>query len=112
MERSCLPTLVRMAFWKPGTVAPGSTIDRASEAEESVATTSLNKNASLGLSMQRQRLPIYKQRAQICYIRETVVDVICRFTTAISYRVLSCCHVRPTIALRALDVPDPFGLTA
>ena len=55
------------AFWKPGTLAPGSTIDRASETEGSLAATSRNANSQLGLTGQRQRLPIYKQRMLLNY---------------------------------------------
>lgn len=59
-----------MAFWKPGTVAPGSTIDREAEKDGEVAHTSAQQNGHLGLSGQRQRLPIYKQRATLTAQRE------------------------------------------
>lgn len=54
--------LKHMAFWKPGTAAPGSIVDRETEAEggSAIVSSSLSKYASLGLQGQRQRLPIYK----------------------------------------------------
>ena len=47
-----------LAFWKPGSAGPGSTLDRASQGEENVIATPAN--SSLSIDAQRQRLPIYK----------------------------------------------------
>ncbi|KAI8825220.1 P-loop containing nucleoside triphosphate hydrolase protein [Fimicolochytrium jonesii] len=66
-----------MAFWKPGTVAPGSSIDRESEKEEGQAVTAqYNANANASLSEQRLRLPIYKNRKQILYLVEKYQVVV------------------------------------
>ncbi|KAJ3271239.1 ATPdependent RNA helicase, partial [Borealophlyctis nickersoniae] len=60
-----------MAFWQPGKIAPGSTIDREAEKEsgDSVVST-YNANADVALSVQRLRLPVYKNRSQILYLLE------------------------------------------
>lgn len=50
-----------LTFWKPGTVRPGSSVDRASEAEGDVLT-SKPSSTSLGIQSQRERLPIFKHR--------------------------------------------------
>ncbi|KAI9142335.1 P-loop containing nucleoside triphosphate hydrolase protein, partial [Paraphysoderma sedebokerense] len=69
-----------MAFWKPGTVAPGSNVLRpvglrATTAEEDdlvIATFNAYSSEASGLplSQQRLRLPIYKHRNQILYLVE------------------------------------------
>lgn len=48
-----------MQFWKPGTQGPGSSLDRATESEETIVHA-LPSSSSLGLQAQRKRLPIYK----------------------------------------------------
>jgi len=58
-----------LAFWKPGTVRPGSSVDRASEAEGDVLT-SKPSSSSLGIQSQRERLPIYKHRNELLYCIE------------------------------------------
>lgn len=50
---------VTMAFWKPGTTAPGSTIDREGEDDSNIISYS-SQSALASISQQRQRLPIYK----------------------------------------------------
>ncbi|CED83397.1 pre-mrna splicing factor [Phaffia rhodozyma] len=67
-----------MAFWKPGTTAPGSVIDRETEAEggSALVSSSLSKYANLGLQGQRQRLPIYKHRDRLLYLIEKYPIVI------------------------------------
>lgn len=57
-----------MAFWKPGTIAPGSNvpvpstkssaIDRENEKETNMAV--YNPNAGLSFQQQRMRLPIFE----------------------------------------------------
>ncbi|KAG8986429.1 hypothetical protein FRB90_004001 [Tulasnella sp. 427] len=50
-----------LQFWKPGTVAPGSSLDRATEAEGHVLQ-SAPLAAAGGIQAQRERLPIFKHR--------------------------------------------------
>ncbi|TPX58828.1 hypothetical protein SpCBS45565_g07893 [Spizellomyces sp. 'palustris'] len=66
-----------MAFWKPGTVAPGSNIDRETEreADESVVAQ-YNANEGLAINQQRLRLPIYKNRNHILYLLENYQVVV------------------------------------
>ena len=52
---------ITMQFWKPGTVGPGSLLDRASETED-VVLSSAPTPAALSLQAQRERLPIFKHR--------------------------------------------------
>ncbi|KAF9021693.1 P-loop containing nucleoside triphosphate hydrolase protein [Hymenopellis radicata] len=54
-----------LKFWKPGTVEPGSTLDRATATEENVVSAS--PFSSLSLSSQRERLPIFKHREKLLY---------------------------------------------
>ena len=51
-----------MAFWKPGTIAPGSDIDRetALEKDESDFISFNPLAAGLSLQQQRVRLPVFK----------------------------------------------------
>lgn len=59
-------------FWKPNTIAPGSTIDRQDDSVGGGAGEggsggglgigSAQHSAALGIQGQRQRLPVYKQR--------------------------------------------------
>ncbi|KAG8923302.1 hypothetical protein FRC02_011231 [Tulasnella sp. 418] len=58
-----------MQFWKPGTVAPGSSLDRASEIEGNVVQ-SAPVAPSLGIQAQRERLPIFKHRDRLLYCVE------------------------------------------
>ena len=50
-----------MSFWKPGTTAPGSSLDRLSQEQESVISSAPPDN-SISLQVQRERLPIAKYR--------------------------------------------------
>ncbi|KAI1314989.1 hypothetical protein EDD11_001425 [Mortierella claussenii] len=61
-----------MAFWKPGTVAPGSLVDREAEkdAEAMVVAYSDGKYATLSLSDQRKQLPVYNHRTEFLYLIE------------------------------------------
>ena len=54
-----------LQFWKPGTTGPGSSLDRATEAEGSLVQ-SAPINAAGGIQGQRERLPIFKHSAR-CY---------------------------------------------
>ena len=66
-----------MAFWKPGTVAPGSNVpvptkgqstqDRENEAEGNYVV--FNPNSGLSLQQQRIRLPIF-QNSTITFIEK------------------------------------------
>lgn len=60
-----------MSFWKPGTVAPGSSIDRDSGAAEGGASAITGRiDKDVGISHRRNRLPISKQRDQLLYTLE------------------------------------------
>ncbi|CAG8812853.1 43026_t:CDS:10, partial [Gigaspora margarita] len=60
-----------MAFWKPGTIAPGTSLDRETEKETNEAlVTFVDRGTSLSIQQQRKRLPIYKSRDQILYLIE------------------------------------------
>ncbi|KAM3581319.1 hypothetical protein VKS41_006147 [Umbelopsis sp. WA50703] len=61
-----------MAFWKPGTVAPGSTVDRETENETSETLTVIGDQSYryLSIQQQRERLPIFKSRTQLLYLIE------------------------------------------
>ncbi|KAF9200382.1 hypothetical protein BGZ49_009397 [Haplosporangium sp. Z 27] len=70
-----------MAFWKPGTVAPGkyrSLVDREAEkdTEAIVVTYSDAKVATLSLLDQRKTLPIYNHRIEFLYLIEKYQVVI------------------------------------
>ncbi|RUS22224.1 hypothetical protein BC937DRAFT_89952 [Endogone sp. FLAS-F59071] len=67
-----------MAFWKPGTIAPGSTVDREGEKEsaETIATYVSQSLAALSIKQQRTRLPIYKSRVQVLYLVENYQTTI------------------------------------
>ncbi|TXT13758.1 hypothetical protein VHUM_01125 [Vanrija humicola] len=64
-------------FWKPGAVAPGSSLDRETENEGTIVASS-SKLANLSLEAQRARLPIYKHRQKLlwCVERYQVVIVV------------------------------------
>lgn len=47
-------------FWKPGTVAPGSYLDRG--ADNNLVLSSQPAFSSLSITAQRERLPIFKHR--------------------------------------------------
>jgi ATP-dependent RNA helicase DDX35 len=49
-----------LSFWKPGTVGPGSTLDRATEAEAEGNLVISSSISSQSLQYQRERLPIFK----------------------------------------------------
>ncbi|KAI9262596.1 P-loop containing nucleoside triphosphate hydrolase protein [Helicostylum pulchrum] len=61
-----------MAFWKPGTVAPGSALDRdtENETEEVVVAHAEKQYRHLTLQQQRERLPVFKLRREILYVIE------------------------------------------
>lgn len=50
-----------LQFWKPGTQGPGSSLDRATESEETVIHAPPSSSA-LGIQAQRERLPIFLHR--------------------------------------------------
>ncbi|KAI8068866.1 P-loop containing nucleoside triphosphate hydrolase protein [Thamnidium elegans] len=61
-----------MAFWKPGTVAPGSALDRdtENETEEAVVAHAEKQYRHLTLQQQRERLPVFKLRRELLYVIE------------------------------------------
>lgn len=77
-----------MAFWKPGTIAPGSEVlapsknssqlDRENEKDASTETTNFvyNPNKKYSLQQQRIRLPIFQNREQILFLVEKYQVVI------------------------------------
>ena len=66
-----------MAFWKPGGKKPeGSTLPLSAEVDRDAAgeggrLVTYNRNETLALAAQRQRLPIFKCRDAILYLVET-----------------------------------------
>ncbi|KAG8734355.1 hypothetical protein FRC11_004361 [Ceratobasidium sp. 423] len=64
-----------MQFWKPGATAPGSTLDRATQAEDNIIH-SAPASSNLGIQAQRERLPIFKHREKILYAVEKYGVVI------------------------------------
>lgn len=59
-----------MQFWKPGTVAPGSSLDRATESEGALLQSAPVSTAFVGLQEQRERLPIFRYKRQLLYTVE------------------------------------------
>ncbi|KXS12668.1 putative ATP-dependent RNA helicase DHX35 [Gonapodya prolifera JEL478] len=61
-----------MAFWKPGTIAPGSVVERDAQNElDSSILTTYNSFSRLSLQDQRQQLPIFANRNHILHLVET-----------------------------------------
>lgn len=58
-----------MSFWKPGTVAPGSSIDRDADGAAGGAggagAVTGRVQANVAVSQRRDRLPIAKEREQL-----------------------------------------------
>ncbi|KAG0022313.1 ATPdependent RNA helicase [Podila clonocystis] len=67
-----------MAFWKPGTLAPGSQVDREAgkESEAIIVTFSEAQYATMSVAEQRQQLPVYKHRIEFLYLLENYQVVI------------------------------------
>lgn len=66
-----------LTFWKPGTVGPGSSLDRASELEETVVPYAPS-NSYLSIQSQQERLPIFKHRkpnAHLYHLSEPPLQV-------------------------------------
>ncbi|CAO3628301.1 unnamed protein product [Mucor hiemalis] len=61
-----------MAFWKPGTLAPGSSLDRDTENEtgEAVIAHAEKQYRHLTISQQREQLPVFKLRKELLYVIE------------------------------------------
>lgn len=61
-----------MAFWRPGTVAPGSSIDRDAELGSTgiAEVTVTGRVDNVAVSERRNRLPITKQRDNLLYLLE------------------------------------------
>lgn len=62
-----------MQFWKPGTVAPGSSLDRATETEENVLS-SAPSTAAISVQSARERLPIHQHSTSDFSMRETELN--------------------------------------
>ncbi|KAI0956903.1 hypothetical protein AcW1_005471 [Taiwanofungus camphoratus] len=67
--------MTSLQFWKPGTVGPGSTLDRATETEENVIQ-SAPLSTLLSIQSARERLPIFKHREKLLYCVENYGTVI------------------------------------
>ncbi|KAI9280046.1 P-loop containing nucleoside triphosphate hydrolase protein [Sporodiniella umbellata] len=67
-----------MAFWKPGTIAPGSAVDRDTENEtvDTVLAHADKQYRHLTMIQQRERLPVFKLRKEILYLLEKFQTVI------------------------------------
>ncbi|KAF9386945.1 hypothetical protein CPC16_007302 [Podila verticillata] len=67
-----------MSFWKPGTVAPGSQVDREAgkESEAVIVTFNEAQYATMSITEQRQQLPVYKHRTEFLYLLENYQVVI------------------------------------
>jgi ATP-dependent RNA helicase DDX35 len=57
-------------FWRPGTVAPGSALEREEEGNTINVQPFVNQFDGLELEEQRKRLPIYKYRRELLYLVE------------------------------------------
>ncbi|KZT20242.1 P-loop containing nucleoside triphosphate hydrolase protein [Neolentinus lepideus HHB14362 ss-1] len=64
-----------LTFWKPGTVGPGSNLDRASETEENIVSYAPSSSL-LSIQAQRERLPIFKHREKLLHCVEKYGVVI------------------------------------
>ncbi|KAI0928125.1 hypothetical protein AcW2_004237 [Taiwanofungus camphoratus] len=67
--------MTSLQFWKPGTVGPGSTLDRATETEENFIQ-SAPLSTLLSIQSARERLPIFKHREKLLYCVENYGTVI------------------------------------
>ncbi|OBZ83250.1 putative ATP-dependent RNA helicase DHX35 [Choanephora cucurbitarum] len=67
-----------MSFWKPGTLVPGSSLDRDTENESSKAIVAHaeKQHRHLTLKQQRDRLPVFKLRRELLYLLETFQTVV------------------------------------
>ncbi|KAG0199633.1 hypothetical protein BGX28_007113 [Mortierella sp. GBA30] len=67
-----------MAFWKPGTIAPGSLVDREAEkdSEATLVAFTDTKYSTLPISEQRKQLPVYRHRSEFLYLLEKYQVVI------------------------------------
>ncbi|KIJ69552.1 hypothetical protein HYDPIDRAFT_80977 [Hydnomerulius pinastri MD-312] len=59
-----------LTFWKPGTAAPGSSLDRATQEEGIVIQSNPQSYSSLSIQAQRERLPITKHRDKLLHCVE------------------------------------------
>ncbi|KAG0091246.1 ATPdependent RNA helicase [Podila epicladia] len=67
-----------MAFWKPGTLAPGSQVDREAgqESEAVIVTFNEAQFTTMTIAEQRQQLPVFKHRTEFLYLLENYQVVI------------------------------------
>lgn len=71
-----------LQFWKPGTVGPGSNLDRATEIEGNVVA-SAPLSSQIGRQAQREGLPIFKHRLCFASFTRIVSDVPVRERVAV-----------------------------
>ena len=76
-------------FWKPGTEAPGSTLDRDSRSEATVIT--YNPRSGLRLAQQRQLLPIYSSRNAVLHALEAHTTLVVVGETGSGKSTRTCC---------------------
>ena len=82
--------MTTLQFWKPGTVAPGSTLDRATETEENIVPSG-PITSSLGIQSQRERLPIFKHSKCSLWLGVSVLmPRVFRGEAAVLYREARC----------------------
>ncbi|CAB3982885.1 probable ATP-dependent RNA helicase DHX35 [Paramuricea clavata] len=69
---------LKVQFWKPGTEAPGSSIqlERTGKEGEGAGLVAFNPDVASSIARQRQRLPVYKHRTNILYLVEKYQTVI------------------------------------
>ncbi|KAH6576083.1 hypothetical protein BASA61_008740 [Batrachochytrium salamandrivorans] len=66
-----------MAFWRPGTIAPGSSIESGLRSTDDESALPLfNANELLSIAEQRQRLPSFKSKSQFLYCVEKFQVII------------------------------------
>jgi hypothetical protein len=72
-------------MWKPGTKGPGILERTGDESSDLI----VNRNKNLPLTVQRQRLPIYANRAHILYRKSGVIGNCARYVSAWAFSRLS-----------------------
>lgn len=83
--------MAALQFWKPGTVGPGSTLDRATETE-GVIVPSGPSSSSLGIQSQRERLPIFKHSSWDISVMRIIGSQCHRREATILYRKIWRCY--------------------
>ena len=99
----------KLQFWKPGTLGPGSNLDRASELEGNVIQ-SAPIASQLGRQAQRASLPIFKHSEPVRSSQSNPTDNIDlnRGKNTLLYRKARCCHCGRRDRLRKDDAQDTY----